>query len=320
MENSTEQASKQAVNKLKIIFGEKKDNFNSKLKIYSDFSQKKVQKNLEKYFGPLKFKNDKLFYIVKFNLNPENDEKQNQEYLKEFQKLIKNLFVTLKAVNKKAKEYIKNVTITTERVKNSFCIGISVSKDWEDMILAGYEGIQLSTSIELSDIDKRLLGTVSFEKGVNQILEESGENLTIRNAFSILENIQIESKLAISMNEVLNLIKKSPIKYQKIQEKLYPVIYFMQKMKQNNLEMELEKINEQDIEEIMGLDQEEQQKKIDQIKLPWKINILPKIINLFSKAFTTEVELICNVDKVAFKAALSTDQLTNVIDRIIEYK
>jgi len=84
----------------------------------------------KKYIEALKIKNEKCYFVVKFKLNPENTEEENTKNFAEFQKLIKNLFITLKAVNKKAKEYIKNVTLTYAFIKNEFCIGVQLANTW----------------------------------------------------------------------------------------------------------------------------------------------------------------------------------------------
>lgn len=101
MENNQQKPPQNNINNVKFIFGDKKENYNSKIEAILDPSTEKVKKNTEKYLQPLKLKNEKCFFVIKFKLkNPENDEKITQKQFAEFQKLIKNLFITLKALNK----------------------------------------------------------------------------------------------------------------------------------------------------------------------------------------------------------------------------
>lgn len=47
--------------------------------------------------------------------------------------------------------------------------------------------------------------------------------------------------------------------------------------------------------------------------MPWKINILPKILDLFNKAFLPHVQILSNVNDVSTKINISTDGINDAI-------
>lgn len=55
------------------------------------------------------------------------------------------------------------------------------------------------------------------------------------------------------MKEVLEILKKTPINYEKYEDLLYHPLYILKKMKNSNLEMEFDNLNHQDYEEIFNV-------------------------------------------------------------------
>lgn len=69
--------------------------------------------------------------------------------------------------------------------------------------------------------------------------------------------------------------------------------------------MEFDNFDKSDFQEFnMGELPENYSEPLEQKALPYKINILPKLVSLFHTTFEPEVEVTVNIKEISFKTSL----------------
>lgn len=56
------------------------------------------------------------------------------------------------------------------------------------------------------------------------------------------------------MTDLLDILRKTPLKIEKIEDQFYHIIYFLKKLKSQNVKMEFENLNNKDYEEIFQIE------------------------------------------------------------------